>query len=261
MTASNENSLKYLDAAKTGDLKTVKAMLDAGVNVDIPDDRKVPRNRTALMHAAQNGHPGVVELLLSAGAKLEAKDKGVGYDWPGGNTPLILAIKNKHVHVANRLLDAGASPKAKSVDTTALRAAVEIHDFELIKRLVELGADPAQAPSDRISAMLAAIYEENIQAVELFLKNGADPNARTPGGDCLLSSAVFKGSLDVCRLLCRYGANVNAPDEDSRFTPLMTACIWSHNDELFQYLISVGAEVNAANMRNESKLLAANDKP
>src|SRR5215469_4673624 len=162
MKAMDKDVLKYLDAAKAGDIRTVKTMLDAGVDVDIPDDRKVPRNRTALMHAAASGHLKVVELLLSAGAKLEAKDKGVGYDWPGGNTPLILAIKGKHLHASNRLLDAGANPKAKSIDTTALRAAVEIGEFELIKRLIGLGADPGQVSSDRISAMLAAIYEGNI---------------------------------------------------------------------------------------------------
>lgn len=249
---STEIHLKYLDAAKAGDPQTVRAMLDAGVGVDFGDDRKVPRNRTALMHAAESGHLEIVELLLSAGAKLEAKDKGVGFDWPGGNTALILAIKNKQIQVANRLLDAGANPTAKSVDTTALRAAVEAGDFELIRRLVELGADPAQAPTDGISAMLNAIYENNARAVELFLEKGADPNAKTPGGNCLLSAAVSQDNLEICKVLCSHGAFINVRDDDYHFTPLMVACVSSQAEEMFRFLLSVGAVVNAINIRNET---------
>ncbi|HUA66247.1 MAG TPA: ankyrin repeat domain-containing protein, partial [Alphaproteobacteria bacterium] len=246
--AMTETEIRYLDAAKAGDFATVKAMLAAGAEIDTRDDRQVPKGRTALMHAASIGHLEIVDLLLKMGANLEATDKGAGFDWPGRNTPLILAIKNKHIKVANRLLDAGANPKAKSVDTTALRSAVEIGEFGLVKRLIQLGADPAQAPTDRISAMLEAIYDDNAQAVELFLENGADPNARTPGRSYLISGAVHKGNLKICQLLHSHGASLNVRDDDYRFTPLMTACIWSHNDELFRFLLSAGAEVNAVNI-------------
>ena len=245
--------IKFLDAAIKGDIKMIEQMLQAGIDVNAWDDRKMPKNRTALMHAAANGHLEAVELLLKSGAKLEAKDKGAGCDWPGGNTALILAIVNKHVPVANRLLDVGANPKTKGGGTTAIRAAVEIGNFDLVKRLSELGADPEEYSTDKISAVLSSILGNHKEILEFFLNNGANANAKTPGEASLIEIAVHEGNLEICKLLFRFGSNPNVKTQSQQFTPLMMAC-QKENTEIVQFLLSVGAEVNVVNVRNESAL-------
>ena len=92
--------IQFLDAADRGDVETVKTLLASGVDANALDYRRLPTNRTALMHAASGGHLDVVELLIAAGAKVDMKDKGLGAALPGGNTALLLALKNKHVRVA-----------------------------------------------------------------------------------------------------------------------------------------------------------------
>jgi ankyrin repeat protein len=54
--------------------------------------------RRPLHQAAQNGHAGVVRLLISKGADVLAEDNE-------GRTPLRLAVENGHTTVVRQLLD------------------------------------------------------------------------------------------------------------------------------------------------------------
>src|SRR5438045_8445885 len=83
---------RLLDAAAKGHNRVVKALLEAGVDVNVQDTRGCPTNRTALMHAAENGHLHVVDLLLRTGAKVNVIDKGFPVDCPGGNTALLVTL-------------------------------------------------------------------------------------------------------------------------------------------------------------------------
>ena len=65
------------DAAKAGDIKTVKQHLTAGADVNAKDIGGF----TPLHHAAVNGHKEITELLIAAGTDVNAKDKE-------GKTPL-----------------------------------------------------------------------------------------------------------------------------------------------------------------------------
>ena len=51
-------------------LEQIKALIDAGANVNAQDDFKY----TALHYAAKKGHLKIAELLVNAGANLKAKD-------------------------------------------------------------------------------------------------------------------------------------------------------------------------------------------
>jgi ankyrin repeat protein len=58
-------------AAYFGLLKTVKAMIAAGANVDLKDNL----GRTPLCNALEEGHAAVARALVRAGAKMPAKRK------------------------------------------------------------------------------------------------------------------------------------------------------------------------------------------
>lgn len=71
-----------LTAASKGDVVTVKAMLDGGVNANTKDENDI----TALMYAARKDRADVVATLINKGAEINAKDKG-------GWTALMFAAK------------------------------------------------------------------------------------------------------------------------------------------------------------------------
>ena len=68
---AEEEALKLLGAAKTGDLATVKDLLDDAADATFRDEQ----NWNALLWASNNGHTEVVETLLEAGASGEFKQR------------------------------------------------------------------------------------------------------------------------------------------------------------------------------------------
>lgn len=84
---------------------------------------------TPLHSAARWGRPGLVGLLIEAGAKIDTKNEY-------GQTPLHYAIAFKHIEVVKYLLNAGADPTAKMNNgISALKLASKVKDQQIIKLL------------------------------------------------------------------------------------------------------------------------------
>ena len=91
-----------------------------------------------LQLAAQEGHTAIVELLLQAGADVNAK-----YSTDSGPTALQLAVEGGHLAVIERLLQAGAGANAEPSlwnGRTALQAAAGGGHLAVVERLRQAGA-------------------------------------------------------------------------------------------------------------------------
>jgi len=104
-TAKYRRFMALIRAAEKGNVRSVRAFLRGGVDVDGRDvgDDVAPTNRP-LAVAAEHGHLDAVNVLLAAGASP---------DWCCCScvTALHYAIRGKYARVVARLLDAGADPK------------------------------------------------------------------------------------------------------------------------------------------------------
>src|SRR3989338_5878505 len=76
----------------------VEILVKAGADLEAVDHH----GGTSLLVACESGHPSVVEILLKAGANIEAVD-------PAGNTPLSIASAYGHASVVEILCKAGAN--------------------------------------------------------------------------------------------------------------------------------------------------------
>jgi ankyrin repeat protein len=237
------NEVKLFEAAGAGKVKTVAALLAAGVDPNAFNERS--NIATALNYAAQQGHAKVVTLLLRAGAKVDLKTKRLDMDFPGGGTALLMAIEERHFSIAHQLLDAGASGHVKCGYTTALSAAARSGDARLVKRLLEMDCDPNKRTGKHDELPLnSAVMTDRDQSdvVEVLLAGGAKPNTRDNVNCTALIWAAKNGLVESCRVLLDHGADPNLADDGT--TPLMFA-VGAGDKNVSALLISHHADINA----------------
>ena len=239
-------------AAREGDLESARILLAAGADVN----QATQYGWTALLTATQNRNYVLGRFLLDHGANPNLANKG-------GWTPLYLATDNRnieggdypvrpgdldHLEFIRRLLAAGADVNARAKDSTETRTifkmqwlyedgataflrASQSSDVELMKLLLEHGADPTIATANNTTALAVAsgigwvegvTYErsdkDNVEAVRMLLDLGLDPNVVDGDGRTALHGAAHKGRKDVVELLVNHGARLDARDFGSRDT-------------------------------------------
>ena len=97
-----------IQAARTGSLDTIKRLLDAGADVNLPGPTGDDWDATPLQHAILARQPGAVRLLLDRGAD---PNRVAG---PKAPAPLLLAAGDPDPTFVNLLLAHGADPAIES---------------------------------------------------------------------------------------------------------------------------------------------------
>ncbi|XP_041666568.1 poly [ADP-ribose] polymerase tankyrase-1-like isoform X2 [Cheilinus undulatus] len=213
---------RLLEAAKAGDLDTVKSLCTAQ-NVNCRDLEG--RHSTPLHFAAGYNRVSVVEYLLHHGADVHAKDKG-------GLVPLHNACSYGHYEVAELLVRHGASVNVADLwKFTPLHEAAAKGKYEICKLLLKHGADPTKKNRDGNTPL--DLVKDGDTDIQDLLR-----------GDAALLDAAKKGCLARVQKLCSPD-NINCRDTQGRnSTPLHLAAGYN-NLEVAEYLLEHGADVNA----------------
>uniref|UniRef100_A0A8C1QIN9 Poly [ADP-ribose] polymerase n=1 Tax=Cyprinus carpio TaxID=7962 RepID=A0A8C1QIN9_CYPCA len=221
-TRNSDVDYRFLEAAKAGDLDTVK-QLCSPQNVNCRDLEG--RHSTPLHFAAGYNRVAVVEYLLHHGADVHAKDKG-------GLVPLHNACSYGHYEVAELLVRHGASVNVADLwKFTPLHEAAAKGKYEICKLLLKHGADPSKKNRDGNTALD-------------MVKDGDTDIQDLLRGDAALLDAAKKGCLARVQKLCS-PENINCRDTQGRnSTPLHLAAGYN-NLEVAEYLLEHGADVNA----------------
>ncbi|HEY7301706.1 MAG TPA: ankyrin repeat domain-containing protein [Xanthobacteraceae bacterium] len=228
-------------AAQQGDTDSIRTLLEAGANVN---DVAPKSGLTPLIIATAMGRAKAVTLLLDKGANPNVAAAN-------GYTPLHLAAKRKGaVAIVSALLAHKADPNVrlvakKPIETvngivlngaTPLALACDINNFDVVKALVDGGADLLIPTDEKTTPVMmaagAAIYatrprppEERataIKTVTFLVEHGAYVNGAGQFGWTAVHSAAYMGMNDVIEYLAGKGANLDAKDEFGQ-TPLSIA--------------------------------------
>ncbi len=151
-----------------------------------------------IFEAAAIGATGRVRELLAGDPELAGAYSSDGW------TPLHLASFFGHPEVVDLLLEAGAPLEAKSRNTlanTPLNAAVASNRVEVARRLLEHGADPNTRQHNAVSPLHSAAFNGNLEMVKLLLAHHADPGAITEENRTAAGMAEEKGHEEVAALL------------------------------------------------------------
>ena len=126
-------------ASKSGDIRAVRAALVRGADVNEPDKH----GRPPIIHAVQQGHTEIVELLLDNGADVNAACIGSSDALSGevGLTALIMAAWTGRTETVKLLITRGANVSAVADGgNTPLRAATCNKWSEIVELLRDAGA-------------------------------------------------------------------------------------------------------------------------
>ncbi|WP_419937071.1 ankyrin repeat domain-containing protein [Candidatus Palauibacter sp.] len=173
LTAGHTPDSPVADAAMTGDLAAVRALLSDGADVNAPQGDGM----TALHWAARSANADLARLLLDAGADVGAVTR------IGAYTALHLASEVGSAQVVRLLLAGGAGQSATTEDvggTSPLHLAAGAGDAEAVRLLLEHGgdADAREARWGQTPLMYAAARGRE-SAVRVLLDGGANPALAT----------------------------------------------------------------------------------
>jgi uncharacterized protein len=254
-------------AAREGDLATTRALLSAGVNIDIrsPQDEaaatasEVPRTgRSVPGSAATPGAPRgpAYQATLSA-----------------GSTPLLVATVRGHVPLALFLLEQGADPNVLDAGFAPLHWASADWEGGI--------SNPVYGFKDAMSGI--PNRQQKMQLVKTLLAKGANPNVRmtrrppgfsglgggyedAPGATPMLLAAA-SADLEMVQLLLAAGADPTLTT-DTKTTPVMAASGLNRGigespiteDQalaVVRFLLGLGADARGATTNGENALFGA----
>lgn len=234
---------ELLEAARAGDCKRVKELLDAGVPAQGADKT----GETALHLAVEKRNEKLLEMLLQTGTDVDVRDRY-------GRTPLWKAADNRIVKIAQRLIQAGADVNAREdvEGKTPFLACIgpELLHHDMMRLLAKHGADLKAADNyGRTALALADRHlgtksyfdkEERKVAAELrhvFVELGIlhkDANE--------FVQAAGRGDVKSVSRFLEAGIPVNTVDEQER-TALYMAVSRQHSD-VVRRLLKAGADVH-----------------
>ena len=247
-------------AARDGAADAIVALADAKADLNATD----PDGTTALMYAITNAHFDTAAVLIEKGADPNVADST-------GTTALYSAVDmhtmgpmlsrpspklvdtrdasdivrlliakgaNVNVRLKRPIIGRHHTPTGDASlgeGTTPLARAAKSNDLQLMKILLDAGADPKLTLKDRTTVLMIAsaggavvgayavaipvTEDSSIEAIKLCLDRGVDINAFNTSGTTAVHAAVQRGGQKVVRYLAEHGAKLDMKNKQGR-TPL-----------------------------------------
>lgn len=232
------------DIVVAGDVAELEAFFAANPDADVNATDFLLG--TALHHATLSDNVAATKVLIAQGANIEAVAE------LQGARALHLAADVGSRRVAQLLLEAGASVEARDGNQrTALARAAIANQTALLAMLIEHGAavDGRDELFER-TALIEAAYVGAVDSATYLLSAGADIDARDNRGKSAIwyastpESYSPAGGPALLQLLARHGADLEAAD-NTGMTPLAWARAGTGRAETYREIAEVLVELGA----------------
>jgi len=201
---SEDKVLEFIRAAEAGNVRLVRALLTAGMNVNAAYQGGTKGSSNALIAAVRRGQTAIVDLLLKHGA--DPSTRALTIQQLGTQFPidaLALAAEKGHLEIVRLLIKAGANVNESMVyNLDSLNAAVVEGHLAVVRELLDAGYLVSSPGGQK--ALDAAIARKRERIALLLIDASVDVRNDTEG---LLLNAAVKGLVRVVKAMLDAGAN------------------------------------------------------
>jgi len=210
--------------------------------------------KTLLILAIEENQMEMIQYLLQhATLKIDLED---GLHW----TALMYAAKQGNVQIIKRLLEQGANVKhCDSYGDTPLLIAAEYGQEDAVKFFIESKkADINETNHMGWTALMLASKSGNIPVIDYLIKMGANRKLRTKKGSSSLLIAVYYNHLPAVQYFIEHHSDAfNINEKKKNGNNLLIFAALNGNLEMTKYLISHNAHSNTASFKKSNALIQA----
>jgi len=205
---TKENAKKLMEVIRGGDRAELEALLKME-----PDLLRyaAPNGSSAVLLAAYYGHAELADVFVRQGAKLDVFETCAT-----GNLERVEMLVKENPGVVNAFAPDGFFP---------LGLAAFFGHRAIVEFLLKNGADVNAAARNvqKVTALHGAVARRDVEIVKMLLEGGADANAKQERGFAPLHDAAANGHLALVQLLVSHKARADARSEDGKTPGEMAA--------------------------------------
>jgi ankyrin repeat protein len=168
------NGSALYTAAKAGDVKLVKILLEAGADINGLTGTNAP---SALQGAVSSGSLSLVNLLIREGADVNIGERNIELypDFSDLSYPLHDAAVSGHSHIVRALLAAGADTTLRDRrGTTALEQAIKSRDMTTFDIILDVTTDLNSCGDSYENCFYMAVCHSELDMARKLRDRGAD---------------------------------------------------------------------------------------
>lgn len=170
----------------------------------------------------------------------------------GGCQSIQVAARKGDLKEVERQLAQGVNVNSRTfrMRTAALHEAASEGRVEIVKLLLEKGANPDILDEGSTTPLAYAACGGHVEVMEILIAHGADPAQRR-----VMELAAMGGHIEPVEVLLEHGVDINVKGTDEA-TGLIVA-VSHRRRELVKFLLSRGADVNARAIYGKTPLWSA----
>lgn len=229
-------------AARYGLQDVVARLLSLGAKINAETIR-VPKFRktNALRQASRLGHPATVQCLLDHGADLELIS--------GSMTPLMFAVQGGNRDVVKLLIERGAEVEATDDEKwMAVNHASFWGCYAVVEILIQRAPQIEYTITETPPPLIQAARTGRCKTMKILLENGVGANSADKGQSAL-TLAIRQGRYDICELLLNGGEGWTAADPNftpENSMPPLVGAVKMCNLDIIKLLLEKGADIQKA---------------
>ena len=154
----------------------------------------------------------------------------------------------------DELIDSSKDDQSKTYKVT--RSIWHEKPYDYIESIIVPNINLELPDAIGCTALGQALTNNDTDIIKLLLEKGANPNTKSRGSYPIFY-AIEKGNNEAVKLLVKFGADLNVTEKDC--DPLLHALgyestYYSINEQMFKLLVDLGCDINYKNSKGDSVL-------